>query len=135
MPSPAAVSDTHALVWYASGQHRKLGRDARRYFKRADEGKAVIHIPALVLIELLELITRGHLKAHGTADEWVESLFSGARYQHADLTRDIALAAHHLQGIPERGDRLIAATAAHLELPLITRDGAIGRSAGVSVIW
>ncbi len=40
-----------------------------------------------------------------------------------------------LYNIPERGDRLIAATAAALDLPLITRDPEIAQTAGVECIW
>jgi predicted nucleic acid-binding protein len=45
------------------------------------------------------------------------------------------LRADGLYEIPERGDRLIAATAAELDVPLITRDREIGRASGVAVVW
>jgi predicted nucleic acid-binding protein len=45
------------------------------------------------------------------------------------------LRAQALYSIPERGDRLIAATAAHMDLPLITRDPEIARAAGVELHW
>lgn len=51
-----------------------------------------------------------------------------------DLTAAIVLRAEALYDIRERGDRLIAATAAVLDVPLITRDPEIGR-AGVEVVW
>jgi predicted nucleic acid-binding protein len=37
--------------------------------------------------------------------------------------------------IPERGDRLIAATALELDYPLITRDPEIAAAAGLELIW
>jgi PIN domain nuclease of toxin-antitoxin system len=52
-----------------------------------------------------------------------------------ELTLDIVLQAEAFYSIAERADRLIAATAAELEIPLITRDPDIGRAAGVDVIW
>jgi predicted nucleic acid-binding protein len=66
---------------------------------------------------------------------WEEGLFTSGNYFPADLTRDVVIAAERLFAIPERPDRLIAATARWLELPLITRDGEIGAAAGVEVIW
>lgn len=54
------------------------------------------------------------------------------------LVREARLAyleAEGLYGIPERGDRLIAATASSLECPLITNDSDVGRVAGVATIW
>ena len=45
-----------------------------------------------------------------------------------------SMTAHELLAIPERADRLIAATARSLGLPLITRDQTIA-AAGVEVVW
>jgi predicted nucleic acid-binding protein len=42
---------------------------------------------------------------------------------------------HDLFAIPERGDRLIAATAMELGVPLVTRDPQIAKAADVDVIW
>jgi predicted nucleic acid-binding protein len=52
-----------------------------------------------------------------------------------DLTWEIVQRAEELYGVPERGDRLIAATAAQLGFPLITRDPEIAAAAGVDVVW
>ena len=93
-----AVTDTHALIWYAVGPSRRLGRQARALFDRAERGQATIFVPVLV-------------------------------------TSDVVFEAERLYGIPERGDRLIAATAAALGYPLITSDPQIARHAGVSTIW
>src|SRR5687767_6542078 len=59
------VTDTHALIWYATGPQRKLGRRARAVFERAERGDAVIRIPALVLVELAEAMRRGVVHAEG----------------------------------------------------------------------
>lgn len=47
----------------------------------------------------------------------------------------MALRARELFAIPERGDRLMAATALELNCPLITRDAAIASSGLVRTIW
>lgn len=52
-----------------------------------------------------------------------------------DLTRAMAVRAHSLYAIPERGDRLLAATALELDCPLLTRDPAIRASRLVRTIW
>jgi PIN domain nuclease of toxin-antitoxin system len=46
----------------------------------------------------------------------------------------IVLEAEALYGIPERGDRLIAATAASLGCPLMTSDSHIAHQ-GIRTIW
>jgi PIN domain nuclease of toxin-antitoxin system len=133
--SALAVTDTHALVWYALGRHRKLGRQAKDLFQRAERGRATIYVPVLVLVEIAEASRRGVIRFEDTFAGWMQRLLDSARFQAADLTPAIVLEAERFAGIPERGDRLIAATAAHLECPLITRDAVLARAAGLRIIW
>jgi PIN domain nuclease of toxin-antitoxin system len=129
-----AVTDTHALLWFAQGLHRKLGAVTRRIFDAASAGEAVIYVPALVLVEASESIRGGGVRFPYTFAEWTRSLFSQPNFFPVDLSTEIVLRAEEFYSIPERGDRLIAATAAHLGYPLITRDPEIA-AAGVEVIW
>jgi PIN domain nuclease of toxin-antitoxin system len=128
------VTDTHPLIWYAQSLPRKLGRRARRAFEKAEAGQVVIYVPSMVLVESLELVRRGMVKLRLAPQDWFAALFDTGGFVNVDLTRDVVLAAHELYAIPERSDRLIAATARSLGLPLITRDPAIG-AAGVEVVW
>lgn len=97
---------------------RRLGRDARRLFERADEGSGIIYIPTLALVEISEAAWRGRIRLSGGFTRWMQALLSSPNYVIADLTPDIVLRAEELYAIPERGDRLIAATALELDLPL-----------------
>lgn len=130
-----AVTDAHALIWYARSAWKKLGPEARRVYARADDGNAAVYVPAVALVEIAEAGRRGMLRfPHGFA-LWTTQLFSSGKFFPVDLDVEIILRAEELYDIPERGDRLIAATAAHLGLPLLTRDPEIGRAAGVRVLW
>lgn len=133
--APAAVTDTCALVWYATGQTRKLGRYALRQFERADRGEATVVVPALVLVEIAELVQRGHLTLSMPFGQWVDALLSNPCYILQSLSGEIVIRAHDLQAIPERSDRLIAATAVWLDCALMTRDAAIAATAVVPVLW
>lgn len=130
-----AVTDTHPLVWYAQGHHRRLGPTARRIFDAAEQGRAVIYVPTLSLVEVGEGLRRGTMRIGDSFSGWTEKLFSSRSFVAADLTRDVVQRAEELYAIPERGDRLIAATAARLGFPLITRDPEIAAAAGVEVVW
>jgi PIN domain nuclease of toxin-antitoxin system len=130
-----AVADTHAVWFYLERNWRKFGARARQIFEQADEGQAAIFIPTLVLVELAEGCRSGHLELQGGFSTWLEGIRSSSSFVPVDLTVDIVLRAEELYAIPERGDRLIAATAAHLDCPLITRDQEIEAAAGVRVIW
>jgi PIN domain nuclease of toxin-antitoxin system len=129
-----AVTDTHALIWYATGQKRRLGRDGRRFFDRAEAGEAAIYVPTIALVEACELAHRGRIEFDTTFSAWEEGLFRSGKYIYANLTREVVRVAEALFSIPERGDRLVAATALAMDVPLITRDAEIG-AAGVEVIW
>ncbi len=62
-------------------------------------------------------------------------LLASRRFLTTDLTAEVILAAESLYGVPERGDRLIAATAVRLECPLLTQAPAIARVPSISTIW
>jgi PIN domain nuclease of toxin-antitoxin system len=130
-----AVTDTHPLIWMAAGKSKRLGRAARRLFERAEAGECSIYIPATALVELGEAYYKGAATADVSFETWVRAAFASGKYHEAELTAEIVYAAQRLYSIPERGDRLIAATAVVLDLPLITRDPEIHEAAGVECIW
>jgi PIN domain nuclease of toxin-antitoxin system len=112
-----------------------LGKRARRLFDRADEGKCAIYIPAHALAELGDACHSNRVILDLPFEEWTRAAFASGKYHEAQLTAEIVYAAQRLYSIPERGDRLIAATAMVLDLPLITRDPEIQKAAGVECIW
>jgi PIN domain nuclease of toxin-antitoxin system len=129
-----AVTDTHALFWHATGRVQKLGRRARRFFERVDGGHGAVYVPTLVLVEIAELAQRGIFRLSGGMSNWVAGLFGSGRFLPADVTVAVVAASERMRGIPDRMDRLIAATAAQIGVPLITRDAAIAAE-GVAVLW
>ena len=132
---PLAVTDTHALIWAIDGNRKRLGKRARKQFENADDGKCSIHIPALVLVELGEACHRERVELSLPFEEWTRLAFASGKYHEAELTAEIIYIAQSLYTIAERGDRLIAATAVALDLPLITRDPQIAAAAGVECLW
>jgi len=68
-------------------------------------------------------------------EEWARAAFASGKYHEAELTTEIVYVAQRLNAISERGDRLIAATAVALDLPLITHDPQIAAAAGVECLW
>ena len=131
-----AVIDTHALIWWLDGRRRRLGRRAQVFFDRVDEGDAVACIPAVALVELGETMQRGAFTLDEPFAAFITRLDgTPSRYQVISLTTAIVIRAHELYRIPERGDRLIAATAAELGLPLVTRDPEMVAAIGGEHVW
>lgn len=128
------VTDTHALLWHLSGAKRKLGRNARRAFDRAESGRSIILVPVMVLAEVLEGFAKERLHLDGSFAQWTARLRAHPGYEVADLTAEVILRSAELMSVPERTDRLIAATALELGVPLITRDPEL-RGVGVEVVW
>jgi PIN domain nuclease of toxin-antitoxin system len=133
--APLAVTDTHALIWAIGDNRKRLGKRAKRLFEQADEHKCAIYIPTFALVELGEACRKGHVTLSLPFQEWTRLAFASGKYHEAPLTAEVVCVAQGLYEIPERGDRLIAATAAALDLPLITRDPEIAQTAGVECIW
>jgi PIN domain nuclease of toxin-antitoxin system len=132
---PRAVTDAHALIWAIDGNRKRLGKHARKQFDNADEGKCAIYTPALVLAELGEACHKDRVTLALPFEEWARVAFASGKYHEAELTAEIVYIAQRLFAIAERGDRLIAATAVALDLPLITRDPQIAAAAGVECLW
>ena len=63
-----------------------------------------------------------------------EELFKSKNYQFEPLSLEILKTASEITDIPELHDRLIAATAKYLDMPLITNDPEIKSSNFVEII-
>jgi predicted nucleic acid-binding protein len=124
------VTDTQALVKFMMGKKVINDRSHQAYLS-ADNGESTIIIPAIVLMEMLYLFEKNRIDV-GLLQ--TEELFKSQNYQFEPLSFDILKAAAEIDDIPELHDRLIAATAKYLDLPLITNDPEIRASRHITVL-
>lgn len=118
------VTDTQALVKFMMG--RKVINDAcHQAFLDADQGGNVIIIPAIVLMEVMYLFEKNRIDVNLLQ---AEKLMQSENYQFEPLSLEILKVASEITDIPELHDRLIAATARHLDIPIITNDPEILKS-------
>lgn len=78
-----------------------------------------IIIPAIVLMKVLYLFEKNRIPV-GLLQ--IEELMESRNYQFDSLSLEIQRAGSGFTDIPELHDRLIAATARHFDLPIITND-------------
>jgi PIN domain nuclease of toxin-antitoxin system len=130
----AAVTDTHALLFYAAGG-QKLGSKAAGYFASASQGVALIYVPMAVLMEIVFITRAGRGGLRVRPREFFEILFLNPAFQPLELTTAQILDGGDLRFNQDPYDALIVAAAHAVDLPLITRDAAIVESGEVKVIW
>jgi PIN domain nuclease of toxin-antitoxin system len=130
------VADTHAVIWYLA-KDKRLSRKARAAFLKSKAGYGHVVIPSIVLVESIFLVQRRR------ADEEVIKVMLDLSENPAagiyiyPLNKTVVRALSHFgpATIPESPDRIIAATALHLSLPLLTADLAIQSSELVETVW
>lgn len=131
---PAAVTDTHPVLFHAAGTG-VLGRRAAAHFEAAEARQALIYVPAIVMWETSLLARAGRVNLRRTARAFFDDLFSNPAYQAYDLTSEQVFVADDLRVNRDPFDNLICAAAIALDLPLLTRDADIRASGAVRVIW
>jgi PIN domain nuclease of toxin-antitoxin system len=130
-----AVTDTHALIWYLENDPR-LGTMANEAFAACDRGEIAIYVPTICIVEITYLQEKGRIPIDLKIrfDTALQTEKSGLRI--ADLTLEVAIALARVARteVPDLPDRIIAATALHLAMPLISKDRKIKHSSIVT-IW
>jgi predicted nucleic acid-binding protein len=125
------VADTMAIVLHL--EKRKSGKNVKQILTDAENGNAVVHVPAIVFAEILYLSEKKRIVL--TLSDVGNHLSKFPNFRQQELSFEIVKTAETITDIPELHDRLIAATAKHLGLELITNDPKIQNSAFVKTVW
>ena len=127
--------DTHALVRFVSGDHRRLGRKALRALELATQGKADVRVSVMSLFEVGLLMQRGRLRSVLGWQEWTDAVHSALGFTVEPVTIDDVAHARKLVGLVDPFDRLIVGTALRLGASLITADARVAGARVVPVTW
>jgi PIN domain nuclease of toxin-antitoxin system len=129
------VTDTQCLLWHMA-RDRHLPKAVRSIFEATENGQAQVLVPSICLVEALFLLQRQRVPQ--TIVERLlqlpEHMQASLRVVPLDMAVVHAVADFGPAAVPELADRVIAATARALNLPLLTVDHAIVRSGLVDVI-
>lgn len=131
----AIVTDTHALLWHLNG-HPKLSPAARLAMETAEAAGAPIYVPSIVVVELRYLVEKGTITEadYGTVITTPKAPTTATTVAPLDMDAADALSLIPRAIVPDMPDRIFAATALYLGLPLVTRDARI-RASNMTVIW
>ena len=131
---PAAVADTHALLFHAAGS-KALGRRAATHFAACERQQALVYVPTAVIWEVSLLARASRINLRRPVRAFCDDLFSNPAYHPFDLTAEQVYVADDLRFTRDPFDALIVAAARTLALPLLTRDADIRASGAVRVLW
>ncbi|MGB7708771.1 MAG: type II toxin-antitoxin system VapC family toxin [Microcoleus sp.] len=133
---PSVVADTHTLIWYIFELPRLSATALTALEEAVNEGN-FIYFSAITIVEISYLIERGRLAGEVLARVLNAADDPNVAILLAPLDRNISATIQQIDRatVPDMPDRIIAATALSLSLPLVTRDGKIQALTTIQTIW
>jgi len=130
-----AVLGTHAAIWYLLDSTRLPAAVYSLIDGAAARGTPAF-LSAISLVEVVYLVERGRIAADAYDKLANELSRENPAFRVVPLDTHVAGALRSIprDSVPEMPDRIIAATALHLGLPLATRDRRL-QAAGIQTIW
>jgi PIN domain nuclease of toxin-antitoxin system len=132
----AVVIDTHILIWYIA-EPQELSAAALTAMESATAANEPIYLSAISIVELGYLTERNRIPAI-VLETLLQTLDQpDSEIVIVPLDQAISLTIQQVDRatVPEMPDRIIAATALHLNYPLVTRDHKIRAFKDITTIW
>ena len=130
------IADTHASIWYLFAAP-ELSANAKNFMDSVAASGGFIFVPSISIVEIVYLTEKGKLLPP-TLSRLIQAInLPNGSFSVLELTSEIA---QNLQQIPrsivpDMPDRIIAATALHLSLPLVSKDAKIQKLNLINTIW
>lgn len=129
------VTDTHPLIWYATGKHSQLSPKVLKAFQKTETFETLIYIPAVVFWEIAMLENLGKIKLRDNFERWSNRLIGGNNFEIVPLEISIVARSLGFNFNKDYFDKVIVASALELDVPLITKDIAVTDSKLVDIFW
>jgi PIN domain nuclease of toxin-antitoxin system len=131
----AGVVDTHTALWYLL-RNPLLSAAARKFIDDAAALGHGIALSPISLAEMVYLVEKSRLPASAYWD--LKGALADPEYviEEGPFTAEVVDAMRQVPraAVPDMPDRIVAATAIYLSVPVISRDGRI-RSANLKTVW
>ena len=130
------VLDTHALVWWVTGDKTQLSKTASKLIDTEMKADEII-VSSISAWEISMLIERGRLALSKDVAEWLALVGQIEGLRFAPVDNDIGVASARLPGYfhNDPADRIIVATARKFSAALVTADEKIRAYPHVKTVW
>jgi PIN domain nuclease of toxin-antitoxin system len=129
------VADTHTILWYLYDDPRLSGPAASALDAAELDGDQIA-IASITLAEIVYLVEKGRIQQ--SSFERIASALEDVTSALVEIPFDLSIAKAMRQierdQVPELPDRIVAATAFYLGIPVVSRDLKI-RASIVMTIW
>lgn len=132
----SVVIDTHVLIWYIFEENR-LSEIAVKTLEDVILTNSCIYISTISIIEITYLVEKERIASEVLTRVKTAIANPDVNLFEVPIDSNIANVLSEIDRliVPEMPDRIIAATALYLQLPLITRDLKIQNLSNITVIW
>ena len=130
------IVDTHSAIWYFADSPEISALATQTIDNAVANGDKVI-LATISIVEIVYLIDKRKLVPQ-TLTRLIQNLkLPNNNFVSQDLTEDIAQTLQNIprSTVPDMPDRIIAATALHLNLPLVTKDSKIRSLVNIKTVW
>jgi PIN domain nuclease of toxin-antitoxin system len=132
----AYILDTHAFIWHLQ-KLPYLSPIVESILTQVDEGEAIAIIPTICMVEMIYLAEKKRIEK-----DLVNSALNllgqiSENYRIAPLNFAVVTKINKIPrtAVPDMPDRIIAATALALKMPLLTRDRKLSTIREIRIIW
>jgi len=108
------VTDTHSFLWYLTDSP-KLSPKARAIFDSCDRGEVIIIIPAIVLLECIDIFDKKKIDLN--FEDIILKIFQANNFIFSEINWSLILKVNKVKGLKDLHDRIIVATAQFFDTP------------------
>ena len=113
------VTDTHSFLWYLTDSP-KLSKKARVIFDSCDRGEVTIIIPAIVLLECIDIFDKKKISSN--FEEIITKIYQSTNFIFSEINWSLILQINKIKGLKDLHDRVIIATSQTFNAFLISKD-------------